>query len=110
MIHHSDKGGRYTSVAFGQRCAQAGVRPSTGRTGTCFDNAITESFFASLECELLDWRTFRTRSEAKRAVFAPIEGFYDPRRRHSANGQLGPAEYERRQTLKNVRQDGYGAA
>ncbi|MET8008311.1 IS3 family transposase, partial [Nonomuraea glycinis] len=69
VIHHSDKGSQYTSIAFGQRCEQAGVRPSTGRTGTCFDNAITESFFASLECELIDRRTFRTRSEAKRALF-----------------------------------------
>ncbi|GGK61165.1 transposase [Planomonospora parontospora subsp. parontospora] len=110
VIHHSDKGGQYTSVAFGQRCAQAGVRPSTGRTGTCFDNAITESFFASLECELLDRRAFGTRSEAERAVFAYIEGFYNPRRRHSADGQLSPAEYERQQALKNVHQDGYAAA
>ncbi len=110
VIPHSDKGGQYTSVAFGQRCAQAGVRPSTGRTGTCFDNAITESFFASLECELLDRRALRTRSEAERAVFAYTEGFYNPRRRHSANGQFSPAEYERRQALKNVHQDGYVAA
>ncbi|WP_433258694.1 IS3 family transposase [Streptosporangium sp. CA-135522] len=110
VIHHSDKGGQYTSIAFGQRCAQAGVRPSTGRTGTCFDNAITESFFASLECELIDRRTFHTRSEAGRAVFAYIEGFYNPRRRHSANGQLSPAEYERRQALKPIQEDDYAAA
>ncbi|MEV0974978.1 IS3 family transposase [Microtetraspora glauca] len=110
VIHHSDKGSQYTSIAFGQRCAQAGVRPSTGRTGTCFDNAITESFFASLECELIDRRTFRTRSEAERAVFAYIEGFYNPRRRHSANGQLSPAEYERRHVIKSIQEDGYAAA
>ncbi|MER5621960.1 IS3 family transposase [Streptosporangium sp. NPDC002544] len=110
VIHHSDKGGQYTSIAFGRRCAQAGVRPSTGHTGTCFDNAITESFFASLECELLDRRTFRSRSEAERAVFAYIEGFYNPRRRHSANGQLSPAEHERRHALKNVHEGGYAAA
>ncbi|MEV5898332.1 IS3 family transposase [Nonomuraea fuscirosea] len=89
VIHHSDKGSQYTSIAFGQCCEQAGVRPSTGRTGTCFDNAITESFFASLECELIDRRTFRTRSEAERALFSYIEGFYNPRRRHSAaNGHV----------------------
>jgi putative transposase len=110
VIHHSDKGGQYTSVAFGRRCEQAGVRRSTGRTGTCFDNAITESFFASLECELLDRRTFHTRSQAERAVFAYIEGFYNPRRRHSANGQLSPAEYERRQALKPFHKDNYAAA
>ncbi|MFD9950978.1 IS3 family transposase, partial [Nonomuraea sp. NPDC059023] len=73
VIHHSDKGSQYTSIAFGRRCEQAGVRPSTGRTGTCFDNAITESFFASLECELIDRRAFRTRSEAERALFSYIE-------------------------------------
>jgi putative transposase len=110
VIHHSDKGGQYTSLAFGRRCEQAGVRLSTGRTGTCFDNAITESFFASLECELIDRRTFHTRSEAERAVFAYIEGFYNPRRRHSANGQLSPAEYERRQALKPIYEDDYAAA
>ncbi|MGV9775071.1 IS3 family transposase [Streptosporangium sp. NPDC003464] len=110
VIHHSDKGSQYTSIAFGRRCEQAGVRPSTGRTGTCFDNAITESFFASLECELIDWRTFRTRSEAERAVFGYIEGFYNRRRRHSANGQLSPAEYEHRQTLKNTQEGDYAAA
>jgi len=101
---------QYTSIAFGQRCAQAGIRPSTGRTGTCFDNAITESFFASLECELIDRRVFRTRSQTERAVFAYIEGFYNPRRRHSANGQLSPSEYERRHALKNSQEDDYAAA
>ncbi|MFI6637458.1 IS3 family transposase [Nonomuraea fuscirosea] len=110
VIHHSDKGGQYTSIAFGQRCEQAGVRPSTGRTGTCFDNAITESFFASLECELIDRRTFRTRSEAERALFSYIEGFYNPRRRHSANGQVSPAEYERRHALNNAQDLDYAAA
>ncbi|MGJ6962551.1 IS3 family transposase [Streptosporangium sp. G11] len=110
VIHHSDKGGQYTSLAFGRRCEQAGVRPSTGRTGTCFDNAITESFFASLECELIDRRTFHSRSEAERAIFAYIEGFYNPRRRHSANGQLSPAEYEHRQALKPTHEDNYAAA
>ncbi|WP_424536782.1 IS3 family transposase [Sphaerisporangium viridialbum] len=101
---------QYTSIAFGQRCRQAGIRPSTGRTGTCFDNAITESFFASMECELIDRRTFRTRSEAERAVFAYIEGFYNPRRRHSANGQISPAQYERRHALKNHQEGDYAAA
>ncbi|NJP98946.1 IS3 family transposase [Nonomuraea sp. FMUSA5-5] len=110
VIHHSDKGSQYTSVAFGQRCEQAGVLPSTGRTGTCFDNAITESFFASLECELIDRRTFHTRPEAERALFSYIEGFYNPRRRHFANGQLSPAEYERRHALKNAQDLDYAAA
>ena len=88
------------SLTFGQRCAEAGIRPSTGRTGSCFDNAVTESFFASLETELLDRTTFCTRGEAEQAVFGYIEGFYNPRRRHSANGMLSPAEYERRHAAK----------
>jgi putative transposase len=96
LVHHSDKGAQYTSLTFGQRCEEAGIRPSTGRTGSCFDNAVTESFFASLETELIDRTTFHTRHEAEQAVFAYIEGFYNPTRRHSANGQLSPAEYERR--------------
>lgn len=110
MLRRSVESAQYTSIAFGQRCQQAGIRPSTGRTGTCFDNAITESFFASMECELIDRRTFRTRSEAERAVFAYIEGFYNPRRRHSANGQISPAQYERRHALKNHQEGDYAAA
>ncbi|MFF7421069.1 IS3 family transposase [Streptomyces smyrnaeus] len=72
------------------------MRPSTGRTGSCFDNAVTESFFSSLETEFIDHTTFRMRRHAEQAVFAYSEGFYNPRRRHSANGHLSPAEYERR--------------
>ncbi|MEV4013505.1 IS3 family transposase [Nonomuraea angiospora] len=71
---------------------------------------MTGSFFASLECELIDRRTFHTRSEAERAVFSYIEGFYDPRRRHSANGYFSPTEYERRHALKNTQDLDYAAA
>ena len=95
LIHHSDQGSQYTSLAFGRRCDQAGISPSTGRTGSCYDNAVTESFFASLETELIDRTRFCTRADAEREVFSYIEGFYNPWRRHSANGQLSPAEYER---------------
>ncbi|WP_406729538.1 IS3 family transposase [Streptomyces sp. GD-15H] len=100
LVHHSDKGSQYTSLTFGQRCDEAGIRPSTGRTGSCFDNAVTESFFASLETELIDRTAFPTRHHAEQALFGYIEGFYNPRRRHSANGQLSPAEYERRHAAK----------
>lgn len=96
LIHHSDKGSQYTSLAFGRRCEEAGIAPSTGRTGSCYDNAVTESFFASLETELIDRTRFPSRGDAQREVFSYIEGFYNPWRRHSANGQLSPAEYERR--------------
>jgi putative transposase len=75
------------------------VRPSTGRTGSCFDNAVTESFFASLECELIDRQTFRTCADAERAIFSYIEGFYNPRRRHRAKGQRSPADYEHHYAL-----------
>ena len=67
-----------------------------GSRGDCFDNALCESFFATLECELLDRRRFRTQAEAKMAIFDFIEGFYNPRRRHSALGHESPVNYERR--------------
>ena len=96
VIHHSDQGVQYTSLAFGQRCQEAGVRPSMGSVGDCFDNAMCESFFATLECELIDQCTFRTQAEARAAVFDFIEGFYNTHRRHSSIGYLSPADYERK--------------
>lgn len=98
VIHHSDQGVQYTSFAFGERCRRAGVRPSMGSVGDCFDNALCESFFATLECELLDRHHFRTPTEARQAIFAFIEGWYNSRRRHSSLGNLSPITYERRYT------------
>lgn len=95
VIHHSDQGSQYTSIGFGQRCREAGVRPSMGSVGDAYDNAMCESFFATLECELLDRCRFKTQAEARSAVFAFIEGFYNPRRRHSSIGYLSPIDYER---------------
>ncbi len=80
---------------FSRRCEEAGVRPSMGSVGDCFDNAMAESFFATLECELLDRSTFRTRAEAERAIFEFIEGWYNPHRRHSALGYVSPVNFER---------------
>ena len=94
VIHHSDQGCQYTSIAFGKRCREAGVRPSMGSVGDCYDNALAESFFATLECELLDRHSFRTPVEARIAVFDFIEGFYNSRRRHSALGNLSPMRFE----------------
>lgn len=94
VIHHSDQGTQYTSIAFGRRCEQAGVRPSMGSVGDCFDNALCESFFASLECELIDRESWKTRTEARIAVFDYIEGWYNPHRRHSALGYLSPLAFE----------------
>jgi putative transposase len=101
VIHHSDQGSQYTSVEFGNRCTSAGVRPSMGSVGDCYDNALCESFFATLECELLDRRKFKTPTEARLAVFEFIEGWYNPWRRHSALGYLSPAAFERLALEKN---------
>ncbi len=95
VIHHSDQGSQYTSVAFGLRCKEAGVRPSMGSVGDAYDNAMCESFFATLECELLNRRKFRTKAEARMAIFEFIEGWYNPSRRHSALGYKSPMGFER---------------
>ncbi len=96
VIHHSDQGSQYTSLAFGRRCEEAGVRPSMGSVGDAYDNALCESFFATLECELLDRRRFATQIEARLAVFDFIEGWYNLHRRHSALAYLSPFAYEQR--------------
>ena len=96
VIHHSDQGCQYTSIAFGQRCREAGVRPSMGSVGDAYDNALCESFFATLECELLDRRRFATQVEARLAVFEFIEGWYNPHRRHSALDYESPLSYEKK--------------
>ena len=94
LVHHSDRGSQYTSLAFGKTIEQAGVLPSMGRRGDAFDNALAESFFATLETELLDRHTFRSRDQARLAVFTFIEGFYNSRRRHSTLGQRSPDRFE----------------
>ena len=78
VIHHSDQGSQYTSLAFGGRCREAGVRPSMGSVGDAYDNAMCESFFATLECELLARRRFASQAEARMAFFSYIEGWYNP--------------------------------
>ena len=96
VIHHSDHGCQYTSLLFGQRCQAVGIRCSMGSVGDCYDNAMAESFFVTLECELLARHTFRTHGEARTALFEYIEVFYNRQRRHSALGYLSPEAYERR--------------
>ena len=71
------------------------MRPSMGSVGDCFDNAMCESFFATLECELLNRRTFKSQIEARMAIFEFIEGWYNPHRRHSAINYLSPIDFER---------------
>ena len=99
VIHHSDQGSQYTSLAFGKRCREAGVRPSMGSVGDAYDNALCESFFATLECELLDRHSFRSRDQARRTVFEFIEGWYNPHRRRSSIGYRSPLKYEMEHAL-----------
>jgi putative transposase len=96
VIHHSDQGCQYTSIAFGQRCQEANVQPSMGSVGDCYDNALCESFFATLECELLARHRFQSHREARSAVFRFIEGWYNPHRRHRALGQRSPVNFEQK--------------
>lgn len=115
VIHHSDQGTQYTSLAFGRRCDTLGVRPSMGSVGDAYDNAMAESFFATLECELIDRRRWRTGGEAMLAVFGYIEGWYNTRRRHSALGYESPVSFERKYgpaafaPEKTTRQDAPGS-
>jgi putative transposase len=102
VIHHSDQGSQYTSLAFGQRCQIMGVRPSMGSVGDAYDNAMAESFFASLECELIARRTWKSKTEARLEVFTWIEAWYNPRRRHSALNYLSPINFERSQSAPSV--------
>lgn len=96
VVHHSDRGCQYTSLAYSRRCQEAGVIPSMGSVRDAYDNALAEAFFATLEVELLARQTFVDHSAARRGLFDYIEGWYNPHRRHSALGYLSPAEYERR--------------
>jgi putative transposase len=96
VIHHSDHGCQYTSYAFGKRCQEMNVMPSMGTVGDAYDNAMAESVFASLEKELLKHRRFRSKAEARMALFEWIEGWYNPHRRHSSIGRLSPNNFERR--------------
>jgi putative transposase len=97
VIHHSHQGSQYTSLAFGTRCREAGVRPSMGSVGDAYDNALCESFFATLECELLARHRFTSHVEARMAVFSYLEAWYNPARLHSSLGYRSPMAYEEEQ-------------
>lgn len=99
LIHHSDQGAQFTSLAFGSKLQRLGIRASMGSVGDCFDHALIESFFATLECELIDRRHWRTREEARLEVFWWLEAVYNRRRRHSSLGYLSPMEYEARLSM-----------
>jgi putative transposase len=97
-IHHSDHGGQYIGLTFGQTCHDAGIAQSMGAVGSCFDNAVAETFFATLTKELLLHNTpkkgWATRAELRSAIFEFIEGYYNPTRLHSTLGMRSPVEYE----------------
>lgn len=96
IIHHSDHGAQYTSLALGKRLQEAGIAGSMGTVGDALDNAVAESFFATLQVELLDRRSWLTRGQLRAAIFEYIEGFYNRRRRHSSLGYLSPNEFHDR--------------
>ena len=97
-VMHTDHGSTYTSWAFGRRLRAAGILGSMGSVGDALDNAMAESFFGTLQLELLDRRRWQTRAELASAIFEYIEAFYNPRRRHSSIGNLSPVEFETRHT------------
>jgi putative transposase len=96
LIHHSDHGTQYTSLAFGRRLRESGIAASMGSVGDCYDNAMAESFFATLETELIDRADWASPTQAKAAVFEYIEVFYNRIRRHSSLGSLSPEQFEER--------------
>jgi putative transposase len=102
LVHHSDHGTQYTSLASGRRMREAGIAASMGSVGDSYDNAMAESFFASLESELIDRTLWRSHAEARADVFEWIEVFYNRVRRHSALGYLAPAEFEERHRQRRV--------
>jgi putative transposase len=95
LVCHSDQGSQYVALTFGQTLRKAGIAQSMGSKGDCYDNAVCESFHATLEKELLRGRSFKTRQEAKTVIFTWIESWYNPLRRHSRLGYRSPDQYER---------------
>lgn len=105
LIHHSDHGAQYTSLAFSQRLEDTGILGSMGTVGDALDNAVAESFYATLQTELLDRYSWPTRSKLRSAIFEYIEAFYNRKRRHSSLEYLSPVEFEARwfnQTILKV--------
>ncbi len=94
LVHHSDRGVQYTAISFGKRLEEVGIVPSMGRTGTALDNAMAESFIATLKTELVHRQRFPNRQVARSAIFEYLEGFYNRRRLHSALNYRSPADYE----------------
>ncbi len=106
LIHHGDRGSQYTSLVFTRRCKAVGIDISMGAKGSCFDNAVLESFHATIKKDLIHRRSWPTKTEARIAVFEYIEAFYNRRRRHSTLGMLSPVEFE----TNTLRTDGASLA
>ena len=99
LLHHSDRGCQYTALSYQRRLAALSMRSSMSRPGNCWDNAVVESFFATLKTELIHLRRFQTRQEATTEIFEYLEGFYNRQRRHSTLGYLSPVQFEERTGL-----------
>jgi transposase InsO family protein len=95
LILHSDRGSQYACRDYMRFLVNCGITPSMSRKGNCWDNAVAESFFSSIKVELKPERSWKSRAEARTAIFDYIETWYNPRRRHSANGYLSPVAYEK---------------
>ena len=95
LIHHSDQGSQYASHRFRQSLRTAGIQQSMSGTGNAYDNAVVESSFATLKTEEVEDSDYQTRQQAKTSIFSYIEGFYNPKRRHSSLGYLSPDAFER---------------
>lgn len=103
VIHHAIQGSQYTSIDFGKRFQEMGVRPSMGTTVVdAYDNAMAEGFLATLECELIDRRLWKTHTEARHDIFTWIETWHNPHRRHSKLGQMSPIKFERKQLAQAI--------
>lgn len=101
LIHHTDRGSQYTAYEFGRTLRTSGILASMGRVGSAFDNAMAETFFATLKTELVYRRSWPTRHELEMEVFSYLQGFYNPRRRHSRLGNLSPSDYEQQFVTQN---------
>ena len=91
----SRQGGQYASTAFRAALNASSIRQSISGTGNCYDNAVVESFFATLKTEEVDGASYETRQQAKTSIFSYLEGFYNPKRRHSSLGYTSPNDFER---------------
>lgn len=102
VIFHTDRGSTYTATSFTKLCGRLKIRQSMGRVGSCFDNAAAESFFSTLEWEVLNRHTFATREQARQVISTWIEEFYNPRRRHSSAAMKSPIAFEESLTIKPI--------